>query len=191
MKALILNGSVKDDNSLDIVHEVVQDELMRNSYQVDSFILHDTEVAGCLGCFGCWVQTPGICVIDDAGREIARKVIQSDLVVLLTPVTFGGYSSELKKAMDRLIPLISPFFTKIQGEVHHKPRYDRYPSLIAVGVHPQPDEEMEQIFKTLVSRNAINFHSPSQAAGVMLSGQEWETVREEFRSLLAKARAEK
>lgn len=48
---------------------------------------------------------------------------------------------------------------KIEGEVHHKPRYERYPRLMGVGVLPQPDEESERIFTTLVSRNAINLHA--------------------------------
>jgi multimeric flavodoxin WrbA len=45
--------------------------------------------------------TPGECVIKDAGCDVARDVSHSDLVILLTPMSFGGYSSELKKAVDR------------------------------------------------------------------------------------------
>ena len=186
MKAVVLNGSEKGDNALNSVYEIIVDELKGIGWKVDTFILHDTEIASCLGCFGCWVKTPGICVIDDAGRDVAMAVIQSDLAVFLTPVTFGGYSSELKKAVDRLIPLISPFFMKIKGEVHHKPRYERYPSLIVVGVLSHPDEESERIFKTLVSRNAINLHCPAHAGGVVLSSQSPEKIREKIQTLLTK-----
>jgi hypothetical protein len=31
--------------------------------------------------------------------------------------------------MDRMIPLIHPYFTLVQGEIHHRPRYDTYPLL--------------------------------------------------------------
>jgi len=48
------------------------------------------QIAACVGCFGCWVKTPGNCVIDDYGRETTRKAIQSDLMVGLIPVTFGA-----------------------------------------------------------------------------------------------------
>lgn len=184
MKAVVLNGSEKGDNALNTVYEIITDELKGIGWEVESFILHDTKIAHCLGCFGCWVKTPGICVIDDAGREVARKVIQSDLTVFLTPVTFGGYSSELKKALDRLIPLISPFFMKIEGEVHHKPRYERYPRLMGVGVLPHPDEESEGLFKTLIGRNAINFRGPAHAGGVVLSSQSSEEIRENIQTLL-------
>lgn len=186
MKATILNASIKGDNSLDVLHQVIVDELEVIDWEVESLILHDIKIASCLGCFGCWVKTPGICVIDDAGRDVAKKVIQSDLVVYLTPVTFGGYSSELKKAVDRLIPLISPFFTKIGGETHHKRRYERYPRFLYVGLLPQADQESERLFLTLVERNAINFRTPAHAGSVVLSSRTSEDIREEIRTLLIK-----
>jgi len=52
-------------------------------------VLSNRTLGSCTGCFQCWLKTPGLCVIDDDGRLLAGKFIQSDLVVLLTPVTFG------------------------------------------------------------------------------------------------------
>jgi len=186
MKAIVLNGTENGDNALDTVYEILFSELKGMGWEVEPLILHDAKIASCQGCFGCWIKTPGICVIDDTGRDVARAVIQSDLVILLTPVTFGGYSSELKKAVDRLIPLLSPFFMKIEGEIHHKPRYERYPCLVGLGVLPRPDEESERLFETLVSRNALNFHSPAHAGSVVASSQGSEKIREEIRRLLTK-----
>src|SRR5690606_3517069 len=110
------------------------DRLVSRGEKVQTWTLRDEKVAYCLGCFECWTKSPGICRIDDAGRAIAASIIAGDLVVYLTPVTFGGYSSALKKAVDRSICLVSPFFTQIDGEVHHQPRYDRYPALLGIGV---------------------------------------------------------
>ncbi len=186
MKVLVLNGSLKGDNELKIVHEIIVDVLEDNGCDIDSLILHEIEIASCLGCFGCWVKTPGICVINDEGRDIAKAVIQSNLLIFLTPVIFGGYSSELKKALDRLIPIISPFFEKIEGEIHHQRRYDQYPRLIGVGVLPNKDEKSEQIFNTLIYRNTINMHSPSYASGVVYSNQEADEIRKNFQRFLAK-----
>jgi len=50
-----------------------------------------------MGCFGCWNKTPGTCVMKDDSAKIAKAVVNSDLLIFLTPITFGGYSSELKK----------------------------------------------------------------------------------------------
>ena len=84
-------------------------------------------MGSCIGCFACWLKTPGICVETDEGRAIAEAVVHSDTVIIVAPVTFGGYSSEIKKAQDRWIPLILPDFGVYHREIHHKPRYDRYP----------------------------------------------------------------
>jgi multimeric flavodoxin WrbA len=183
MKALILNGAEKGDETLSAVHEIIAAELKGVGWEVDSFILHETKIADCLGYFRGWIKTPGVCIIDDAARDVARAVVRSDLLIFLTPVTFGGYSSELKKALDRSISIISPFFIRIDGEVHHEPRYERYPSIVGVGVLPHPDEESEQIFKTLVGRNAINFHAPAHAGGVVLSSQGTAEMRGEIKAL--------
>ena len=67
------------------------------------------------------------------------------------------------------------------------PRYARSPLLIGVGLLSNPDEESEQIFKTLVARNAINLHSPLSAAGVVLRDYIPEKTRAEIKTLFAQA----
>lgn len=187
MKAVILDGSRDGDDSLRTAHRIVLDELTGMGWDAQTFVLHELDISYCRGCFECWVKTPGVCVSTGAGRDIARAVIQSDLTVFLTPITFGGYSSELKKAIDHLIGLVSPFFMRIGGETHHKPRYDAYPRLLGLGALSEADVESERIFTTLVERNAINLHSPSHAAGVILTGWPAAEVRAEVRSLLMAA----
>lgn len=187
MKAILLKGAGKDDPAADVLCKIFTDKLGGHNHEVDLVNLYDTEIAGCLGCFGCWVKTPGICVIDDAGRDVAKAVVQSDLVIMVTPVTFGGYSYELKKALDRMIPIISPFFMKINGEIHHKPRYERYPKNIIVGILPEMDGEMAGTFKELVTRNAINMHGPVYVSGIALRSQSPEEIAEQVEKLLAEA----
>jgi len=185
MRAVILNGSREGEDSLHSVQQIIVAELTRRRWAVEVFLLREMEIHHCVGDFACWVQTPGVCLIDDAARDVARAVIQSDLTIFLTPITFGGYSSELKKALDRIICLVSPHFMKIEGEVHHEPRYERYPHIMAVGLLPQADEESEGIFRTLVRRNALNLHVPAHVAGVLLQGEGREAVQEKVTALLA------
>ena len=182
MKATILNGSNKDDKGLANIHSIIVNELSSNDWEVESFILHEMKIAYCLGCFECWVKTPGECRYNDDGREIAKQFIQSDLIVFLTPITFGGYSAELKKVLDRIICLILPFFMKINGEVHHKKRYDKYPRLLGLGVLPREDKQSEQIFTSLVNRNSINMHSPAHKGAVIISNQGTDTIKQEIQS---------
>ncbi len=186
MNAVILNGSKDNDTVLDKVQQTIIDELACKSWEIEPLNLHKMDIKPCAGCFGCWVRTPGICIINDEGRDIARKIIQSDLVIYLTPVTFGGYSSHLKKVLDRSISLILPFFKKIDGEVHHQARYEHYPRLIGVGVLPKADEESERIFTTLVSRNGINMHTPVSTAGIVYRNHKESDIHNIIQTLLSK-----
>ncbi len=170
-RAVVLNGALPGDGTLAPISRELIELLRETGADVRDFQLRDIPLAHCQGCFECWFKTPGLCKTDgDAGREITGAMIGSDLMVLLTPVTFGGYSSEIKKAMDRSICLVSPFFRRVDEEVHHKLRYRRYPALAAVGVLHEPDEEQERIFRTLVERNALNMGNPAAAACVLPPG---------------------
>jgi len=172
MKATILSGALPGDSFVDAASIALQDALEAEGWTVTTWNLRDQKLAYCLGCFECWTKTPGLCRIDDAGRQVAASIIGGDLTVYLTPITFGGYSSDLKKAVDRIICLISPFFVRIDGEVHHHARYDRYPDLLGVGVLPAPHPDQEKIFRTLIDRNAINLHAREHSSMVLYRSQE-------------------
>jgi multimeric flavodoxin WrbA len=168
---------------------VLSKEIKRGGAQLEIFPLREMKLAHCLGCFNCWVKTPGMCVEADAGREIARAVVQSDTTVFFTPVTFGGYSPELKRIQDRFIQIISPYFQMDHGEVHHPPRYAKLPRLMMVGVQRHPNPREARIFKTLAGRNAINFHPPSYAAEVVPFTEEAEALRARFERLITRSDA--
>ncbi|MDD1663836.1 MAG: flavodoxin family protein [Methanomicrobiales archaeon] len=186
MKALLFDGSREGDIASRQAREVIERDLREKGWEVSSLMLRDMEIAPCLGCFRCWTETPGTCIIEDAGNNVVRQYMASDMAVFLTPVTFGGYSSVLKKALDRFCPIMLPFFEKTGGEVKHVRRYDHYPSIVALGVLPGPDFAEEEIFRTLVSRNAGNFAAPSRATGVITRDQGANDVVREVRSLLVK-----
>jgi len=44
--------------------------------------------------------------------------------VFFTPVTFGGYSSVLKRALDHIIPTLVPFLVAEGDDTRHPLRYD-------------------------------------------------------------------
>ena len=172
MKASILIGSKSDDSESAKIHEIMLEELKKLNWDATSIVLEDKNIAYCTGCFGCWVQTPGECVIKDYVETIVRKMVHSDLIIYITPIVFGGYSSILKKALDRQISRVLPYFTKIDGEVHHKKRYEKEQSLLGIGILDKPDVEKEEVFKTLVVRNFINMWSPYQQAMIYTRGQD-------------------
>ena len=75
---MILNWARSDYLKVDEISEVLASALLQLG-QVEVFKLREIKIADCLGCFGCWVKTPGRCVIDDAERGITKKLAHTDL----------------------------------------------------------------------------------------------------------------
>ena len=186
-KLTVLDGSEQGDTELARVRDCLLGELVSAGGEVRVLDLREMDLAYCCGCFGCWVKTPGACVVRDSGAEVAKAIIESEATLYITRVTFGGYSSRLKRAVDRIICLGSPFFRKVDGEVHHEKRYEKYPDLIGVGLLPEPDTEAEVIFAALVGRNAINIGSARHAAAVLSARMSAEEMRGSLRGALARA----
>jgi len=185
--ALLLDGRRDDDPTLALAHDALADGLAAGGWAVDDWTLRDDKIAWCAGCFKCWTQTPGVCAHHDEGRTVAERWTRSDLTVLLTPVTFGGYSSELKKALDHVLPILQPFMQKRRGETRHPQRYARRRDLLVVGAVPAGQAEGPEAvtFRRLVERNTLNMQPPRWAVGVLESGAgDWE-VRVAVDGLLA------
>ena len=171
MKAIILNGSHENDATGERVKAALLAELQAGGWEVEHILLRERKIGNCAGDFFCWVRSPGICNVDDDNREIAEAVVQSDLMIYLTPVTFGGYSSALKRMVDHQIQNVSPFFSKVNGETHHQKRYPKYPDFLAVGWLERPDPQAEAVFRQLAGRNAVNFFAKTAVTGLVLAGQ--------------------
>jgi multimeric flavodoxin WrbA len=172
MKAVFLKGSpaAGQDPLSNRAAAAVMAKMLAVDWQVKAFALAGMEIKPCRGCFACWAKTPGTCVIqDDAQEAILRAWAEADLIAFLTPVTFGGYAPELKKTLDRIMPVLLPFFMKIRGETHHPQRYPRRRRLLAVGTQRQEDADSESVFRNLVKRNALNM-GDVEATTLVFSG---------------------
>jgi len=184
MKALILDGTKSSNDESTKIFNLMLEELNKLNWEVISIALEDINIGYCTGCFGCWVQTPGECIIKDYEENVVKDMVHSDLIIYLTPIVFGGYSSILKKALDRQIGRVLPYFVKINGEVHHSKRYEKQQSLLSIGLLDKHDSEKEEIFKTLVARNAINMWAPFQRAIISLKGEDVSEFSNHFNKAL-------
>jgi multimeric flavodoxin WrbA len=175
-RAIILDGSKENDEEAQMAAGALHAELERSDIQFTHHILRDSKISHCTGCLRCWTKTPGDCAAVDDQREICDDLVRADLIVLITPVTFGGYSSDLKKGMDRMIPVLLPFFRKYNGETHHPSRYGNEWNLLGVGTMPVQDAEKEGLFKDIVNRNSLNMHSKSTTSIILLKGWSKEEI---------------
>lgn len=117
-------------------------------------------VKSCIGCFGCWIKTPGSCVIKDRCSVIPGYLSKSNEMLIITPIQYGGYSPKVKAVLDRSIGYLLPYFRIIDKEMHHKMRYDN-PFKLNLYFYGKSDSEEQAIAEKLVKANAINLGAGS------------------------------
>ncbi len=128
--------------------------------EFDIYHLSNMNIQHCSGCWNCWLKTPGKCSIQDDTPEIFKSITQSDLLIFASPMRAGFTSSVLKKFHDRLVSLIHPYMKIMNGELHHRKRYDTYPEIgVLVSAEHDTDNEDLIITEKIYDRFAINFHS--------------------------------
>ena len=186
MKTLILDGSPSNDAMGERAASQLQASLVSRGWSSEIITLREKKIGNCAGDFFCWMRNPGLCNVDDDNRDIAEKIIASDLVIYLTPITFGGYSSTLKRMVDHQIQNISPFFTTINGEIHHQKRYASYPHVLTIGWLDKPDVNSESIFRHLAYRNSLNMYSKVNVCGVLYENQTGDELDDSLKLWLTK-----
>lgn len=161
MRITLLNGDLKPavTGFSKGVEEHAQ-HLRDSGHEVDLFTLSQMNLGFCTGCWTCWWKTPGGCAINDDAPVIFRSVINSNLVIFASPLLVGFPSSETKKIMDRLIVLLHPYIEVVNGECHHRKRYERYPDIgLLLEKEIDTSEQDMKIVTDIFERLAINFHS--------------------------------
>ncbi|NME82677.1 flavodoxin family protein [Clostridium sp. SM-530-WT-3G] len=147
---------------------LIHDLSNENKIQIESLIPKDSKVFSkdiddihpCLGCFKCWLKTPGRCIINDYYTESPKYIKQADKMVVITELRYGSYSPYIKRVIERSIGFLLPFFRIYNGEIHHSIRYEHVPELIFIGYSQSITSEEEKNFKSLVKANALNFGAP-------------------------------
>jgi multimeric flavodoxin WrbA len=157
MRITIINAEPDADSAFDAYVRAYDAQLRTDGHEVTRLDVRDLDLKGCSGCWGCWVKTPGECAKRDDSAKICRAFINSDLGVFASPVHMGFTSSLLKRAADQMIPLVHPYLLIDRGEMHHLPRYARYP-LMGLLLAPTADTDAEdlEITEQLWARMARN-----------------------------------
>lgn len=161
MEITIMNGNGSLQNrTFDRYVTQLAAVLTAEGHTVTVLTLRELDIKFCTGCFGCWVKTPGECVVKDASHDVCRAVINGDFLLWAAPLRMGFPDAALKKMMDKSIPLIHPYFVVDHGEAHHRPRYDHYPRIgLLLEKEVDTDAEDLRIVGDILSRTALNLKS--------------------------------
>ena len=127
MKILALNGSPrKKTSNTDRLLDPFLEGAKNEGATYEKVYLQDNKIKPCLGCFDCWLRTPGECIQKDDMSDMIDLLVNADVLVCATPLYVCGMSAQLKIFFDRFIPIALPFIELNEdGICSHPSRYDK------------------------------------------------------------------
>ena len=122
MRVLVLNGSPKKrSDTFRMTERFLQGLNPAGEHAITVVNVIEKQIAPCRGCFGCWQQMGGHCLIDDDQNGILDLYRTSDLVIWSFPLYCYGMPSHLKAVLDRTIPLVKmKMVQQDDGRVQHE-----------------------------------------------------------------------
>lgn len=136
-------------------------EAIKNLYDepLNVVKLEEQSITPCIGCWNCWLKTPGRCVMNDKMAEHYADYINSDTVILLIDTAQGFINHQAKAFFDRTIPHYLPYIEIVDGECHHVARYKSYPNLVFYFETEDLSNQEEQVIEDYLYRTAYQFQS--------------------------------
>ena len=106
MKALALNGSPRRAGNTATMLEHALEGAATQGAETKLVHLHDLTFTGCTSCFACKrknAQTNGRCVLRDDATALLDHALESDVLLLGSPLYLGGVTSAMKALFERLV----------------------------------------------------------------------------------------
>lgn len=163
-----------------ILSDTPLQDIEQKGTDIRYFDLSACKIAHCVGCFGCWTKTPGKCVIRDDAVKIYPCIAQSDRVLYISRIKYGGYDTIMKTMLERAIPVQQAFIRILDGETHHIQRavVPKQATIIAYG---EISDEEQTLFRQLVDRNARNMSFAHYDVRFVPENMLQDVVKEEVR----------
>ena len=122
MKILVLNGSPKKKSDTFRLTEAFLRGMNKNQeHEVSVINVIEKTIAPCRGCFACWRNQDGHCVIHDDQNDILDLYRTSDVIIWSFPLYCYAMPSHLKAVLDRTIPLVKMnMVQEADGTVRHE-----------------------------------------------------------------------
>lgn len=134
------------------------------------------EIHPCVGCFGCWVKTPGKCVLHDGYEGTGSDMGKCTELILISRCYYGSVSPFVKTVQDRAISYIHPDFVIRKGEMHHKRRYKNIIRLSAYLYGENMTDAEKETARELLKANAENYDGHLKDVFFYRSAEELEGV---------------
>ncbi|MCX7749857.1 MAG: flavodoxin family protein [Clostridia bacterium] len=131
MNILAINGSGRPSGNNYNILTACLESFNKDTCSTELIYLGHLKIGACKSCYNCKNES-GKCIIEDDMTHITKKIMESDLLIISSPIYMWQISAETKLFMERLYPL------------YH---FDRPPELkgkklILIFTQATPDREM-------------------------------------------------
>lgn len=99
MQITAIIGTGVKGGTVDKICQSVLKGAQESGHSTDSIYLSDYQIAPCMGCFKCLGDKN--CCVNDGFNEVYEKCVQSNVLVLGSPIYFGNVSGLMKNFIDR------------------------------------------------------------------------------------------
>lgn len=109
-------GSPRKNGNTKALLEPFVLKMEQNDCNCEIIWLYDQNIQPCLACCSCqqdWTEMS--CVIDDDLQSISERILESDLLVLATPVYSWYCTPPMKAALDRLVYGMNKYYGEEKG----------------------------------------------------------------------------
>lgn len=157
-RILVLTGSPRKNGNTNRLAAVFAKGAKENN-EVEILSVPEMDIHPCAGCNTCFTREGNACFWRDGMDRIYDKLMNTDILVIASPVYFYGISAQLKAAIDRL----------------HTPMRNRFPvrklGLILVGAATLPE-----LFDAILTqyRLILEFFGLEDAGTVLVRGAKGE-----------------
>ena len=134
MKVLALNGSprVKSSSTYHIMKPFLEG-METAGAETEVIHIRSLKLKPCLGCYSCWVRTPGVCIQADNMTGALEKFNNADMVIFGTPLYHFTMTGIMKNFIDRTLPRLEPWLIP-------------HPHVVGLTGHPERFHKPEKAF---------------------------------------------
>ena len=105
MKLLAINGSPRKTWNTAMLLQKSMEGAASQGAATELIHLYDLTFKGCMSCFACKTkegESYGRCAIKDDLTPIFKKVLETDVLILGSPIYFGSVTGEIQSFLERL-----------------------------------------------------------------------------------------
>ncbi|MCI1930620.1 MAG: flavodoxin family protein [Clostridia bacterium] len=141
MKIIVLFGSPHKEGNTKKLLDVVIKRLNEMGHETETIYLYDKKIKPCLGCFACQKQKEGFgCVQNDDAQKIAEKILESDQIILATPIYSWFCTGVMKNLLDRIVFFMNKIYLGQKGTKMMKSK--KISLVITCGLEPKTSTDL-------------------------------------------------